>query len=114
MQLAARPLSDGAARACLCPRPAHMTRRDSNKADRIGFILKHAEKLQHTKLVAGFEVAYEMIVWKELEGLVMDHAQFVFDVVAVHEAIPLDKVQPILFMGEKNFAAMGERWRFSK
>jgi hypothetical protein len=39
---------------------------------------------------------------------------FVFDVVAVHDAVPLDKVQPILFMGEKNLAALGERWRFSK
>jgi hypothetical protein len=26
----------------------------------------------------------------------------------------LDEVQPILFMGEKNLAALGERWRFSK
>jgi flavin reductase (DIM6/NTAB) family NADH-FMN oxidoreductase RutF len=95
-------------------RAGHMTGRDSNKADRIGFILKPADKLQHTRLVAGFEVAYEMVVWKELEGLATDHAQFVFDVVAVHEAAPLDKVQPILFMGEKNFAALGERWRFSK
>lgn len=95
-------------------RAGHMTGRDSNKADRIGFILKPAEKLQNTQLVAGFEVAYEMVVWKELEGLATDHAQFVFDVVAVHAATALDKVQPILFMGEKNFAALGERWRFSK
>jgi len=54
-------------------RAGHMTGRDSNKADRIGFILKPAEKLQYTKLVAGFEVAYEMVVWKELEGLATDH-----------------------------------------
>jgi hypothetical protein len=50
-------------------RAGYVTGRDGNPADRIGFILKPAEKLQHAQLVAGFEAAYELVVWKELEGL---------------------------------------------
>ena len=61
-------------------RAGHMSGRDVNKVAKIGFVFKPVEKLQNTRLVAGFEVVFEMVVWKELEGLATDHAQFVFDV----------------------------------
>ena len=85
--------------------------RDFNKSERLGFNLKPAELLQNTMLVEGADTCYEMVVYKELTGLSTEFALFVLDVVAVHGNTHRE---PILFMTRKDFATLGERWRFNK
>ena len=41
----------------------HISGRDGPKSERLGFKLLPAEKLQHTKLVEGFDSAYETVVY---------------------------------------------------
>jgi flavin reductase (DIM6/NTAB) family NADH-FMN oxidoreductase RutF len=88
--------------------------RDMNKAERLGFNLKPAEKLQHTKLVEGADNIFEMVVHSELKNLSREFTPFVMDVVSVHGAAkPLDR-QPILFLSEEDFATMGDRWEYQR
>lgn len=86
-----------------------------NKSQRLGVQLLPAEKLQVTKLVAGYENAYECTVLIELQNISADHAQFVLDVVAAHETVPAEQRDPILFFTQKNFANLrGEQWTFRR
>jgi len=96
-------------------RAGYISGRDVNKAQRLNVTLLPAEKLQVTKLLNGYENAYECVVLQELKGISADHAQFVLDVVATHETIPPEKRQPILFTSQKNFTTTGnEQWLFKK
>jgi len=93
-------------------RAGYLSGRDVNKAEFLGFKLKPAEKLDHTRLVEGAEHIFELVVLQELKGLSREFVPFVMDVVAVHgEARMLDR-QPILFMSDKDFATLGEGWRY--
>ncbi len=85
--------------------------RDLKKAERLGFNLHPAEKLQDTKLVEGADTIFELKVFKELPDISREFLPFVMDVVAVHGILHKD---PILFLSRKDFAAMGDRWRFQK
>ncbi len=96
-------------------RAGYISGRDVNKTQRLGVQLLPAERLQVTRLVAGYENAYECIVLTELQSISADHAQFVLDVVAAHEHIPAEKRDPILFFTQKNFTNLrGEQWTFRR
>jgi flavin reductase (DIM6/NTAB) family NADH-FMN oxidoreductase RutF len=95
-------------------RAGFISGRDTNKADRLGFDLTPAEKLQHTKLVVGADNVFEMVVHSEMKNLSREFTPFVMDVVAVHgTAKPLER-QPILFLSEEDFATLGERWEYQR
>jgi flavin reductase (DIM6/NTAB) family NADH-FMN oxidoreductase RutF len=85
--------------------------RDVNKAEYIGFAQRPAEKLKHTLLIEGADTAFETIVHKELEGFSREFAPFVLDVVAVHGKAHSD---PILFLSRKDFATLGEGWKYRR
>ncbi len=70
-----------------------------------------AEKLDHIQLVKGFDSAYETVVNQELEGLSGEFTLFVLDVVAAHGKIRPIKRAPIFFLGLKDFATLGEKWK---
>ena len=89
----------------------HISGRDGSKAERLGFDLLPAEKLQHTKLVQGFDSAYETLVFQELTGLSGEFALFVLDVVARHGTMLPIKREPIFFLSLKDFGTIGEKWK---
>lgn len=93
-------------------RAGYLSGRRVRKAERLGFRLKSAAKLQTTGVVEGAAVAFELVVVAELEGLSGDHAPFVFEVVYVHRRLRRVKREPILFLGYRNFATLGEGWSF--
>ncbi|GAB4427165.1 MAG: flavin reductase [Anaerolineales bacterium] len=96
-------------------RAGYISGRDYNKSERLKIELLPAQQLQHTRLVAGFENAYECKVIEELKGISSDHAQFVLEVVAAHENVPAEKRDPILFFSQKNFTNLkGELWKFRR
>ena len=82
-----------------------------NKAERHEFSLRPAEKLQNTKLVEGADTIFELKVFQELLDISREFLPFVTDVVAVHGIQHRD---PILFLSRKDFAALGDHWRFQK
>lgn len=89
----------------------YISGRDGCKAERLEFTLRPAEKLGRTKLVDGFDSAYETVVYRELEGLSAEFAIFVLDVVATHGVIKPVRRVPITFLSLKDFATLGEKWR---
>jgi flavin reductase (DIM6/NTAB) family NADH-FMN oxidoreductase RutF len=89
----------------------HISGRGGSKSERLGFNLLPAEKLQHTRLVEGFDSAYETIVFTELEDLSAEFAIFVLDVVARHGKMLPVKREPIFFLSLKDFGTMGEKWK---
>ncbi|UCG22759.1 MAG: flavin reductase [Chloroflexota bacterium] len=85
--------------------------RDMNKAERLGFQLSPAQKLDHTYLIEGADTVFELKVFKELEGLSREFVPYVLDVVAIHGRRHRD---PILFLSRKDFATLGDQWKFQK
>ncbi len=64
-------------------RAGHISGRDGNKAEQLGFSLRPATKLQHTFLVEGAEAIYETAVFREMTELASrEFVPFVLDVVA--------------------------------
>ncbi|HBX70170.1 MAG TPA: flavin reductase [Chloroflexi bacterium] len=90
----------------------HLSGRDGPKAPRLGFNLIPAAKLAHTQLVEGAHVTYETVVFQELEGLSHEFALFVLDVVATHGKISPLRRSPILFLSQKDFATLGEKYHY--
>jgi flavin reductase (DIM6/NTAB) family NADH-FMN oxidoreductase RutF len=95
-------------------RAGYMSGDFTNKAERLGYNLLPADKLQHTKLVEGADIVFETIVLKELPGISHEFAPFVLNVVVVHGQVEATERQPILFMKEYEFATTGEGWRFHR
>lgn len=93
-------------------RAGYLSGRDVNKAQELGFELEPAEKLKHTRLVKGADQVFEMVVLQELKGLSREFVPFVMDVVAVHGEMSMVDRQPILFLSNKDFATLGEGWRY--
>ncbi len=89
----------------------YISGRDGSKAERLQFNLLPAEKLTTTKLVEGFESAYETVLLQEIEGLSTEFALFVLDVVATHGKTPPIKKNPIFYLSLKDFATIGEKWK---
>jgi flavin reductase (DIM6/NTAB) family NADH-FMN oxidoreductase RutF len=90
----------------------HISGRDGPKAPRVGYNLIPAEKLQHTKLVEGADLVYETVVLQELEGLSHEFALFVLDVIAIHGDIGPMRRNPILYLSQKDFATLGDKYRY--
>ena len=88
--------------------------RDGSKADILGFNLIPAQKLSKTKLVDGYESAYETVVNQEISGLSGEFAIIVLDVVTTHGEISPFMREPILFLSLKEFATLGERWKMPR
>jgi flavin reductase (DIM6/NTAB) family NADH-FMN oxidoreductase RutF len=92
-------------------RSGWLSGRDMNKAERLGFRLLPADELEHTSLVDGADTIFELKVFKELSELSREFVPFVLDVVAIHGSRHRD---PILFLSRKDFATLGERWKYQK
>lgn len=92
----------------------YISGRDGNKAERLGFNLVPADKIKNTKLVEGFDSAYELLVNQELKGLSGEFAIFVLDVVATHGKITPLRREPIFFLSLKDFATVGEKWKIPR
>jgi len=90
----------------------HLSGRDGPKAPRLGYTLIPAEKLQITRLVEGAEVIYETVILQELEGLSHEFALFVLDVIAVHGNVGPMRRSPILYLSQKDFATLGEKYKY--
>ena len=95
-------------------RAGYMSGDFTNKAERLGFTLIPADKLEHTRLVEGADIVFEMTVLQEIPGISHEFAPFVLDVVAVHGEVDASERNPILFMKEYEFATTGEAWRFRR
>jgi len=85
--------------------------RDGSKSERLARNLIPAEKLQHTKLIEGFDSAYETVVFQELKGLSAEFAIFILDVVALHGKMPPRKREPVFFLSLRDFGTIGEKWK---
>lgn len=92
----------------------HLSGRDVNKADKLGYKLYPAEKLQHTRLVEGADSIFELVVYMELLNLSREFIPFVMDVVATHGSIQPKDRQPIFYLSLDDFATRGEGWEFKK
>ena len=95
-------------------RAGYLSGRDVNKAEVLGFNLRPAEKLQHTRLVEGADAIFELVVYRELSNLSREFAPHVMDVVAVHGSKNVFKREPILYLSQEEFATLGETWTFRK
>jgi hypothetical protein len=92
----------------------HISGRNVNKAEKLGFNLYPAEKLQHTRLVEGADSIFEMVVHMELFNLSREFTPFVMDVVAVHGKIKPIQRQPIFYLSLDDFATIGDKWEYKK
>jgi flavin reductase (DIM6/NTAB) family NADH-FMN oxidoreductase RutF len=94
-------------------RAGYLTGRKVKKAERLGFHLTPAQQLKHTGVMEGMiYAAFELVVVSELQEPAGDHVPFVCDVVHVHRRRRPALGAPILFLGYRDFATLGERWRF--
>jgi flavin reductase (DIM6/NTAB) family NADH-FMN oxidoreductase RutF len=94
-------------------RAGYLSGRRARKAERLGFHLTPAQQLKHTGVVEGIYAAFELTVATELQEPAGDHVPFVCDVVHVHRQRRPALGEPILFLGYRDFATLGERWRFT-
>ncbi|WP_022797861.1 flavin reductase family protein [Thermus islandicus] len=91
-------------------RAGYLSGRRVDKAERLGVALRPARRLAHTQVPERALAVYEMRVleWPS-DG---DHALFLGEVVHV-EGSAKAKQRPILFLGFRDYATLGERWSFS-
>jgi flavin reductase (DIM6/NTAB) family NADH-FMN oxidoreductase RutF len=92
-------------------RAGYLSGRKVKKAERLGLQLTPARQLKHTGVVEGVYTAFELTVVAELQEPAGDHVPFVCDVVYVHRQRRPALEEPILFLGYRDFATLGERWR---
>lgn len=92
-------------------RAGWLSGRDVNKAEELGFHLLPAQKLEHTRLIEGADTIFELKVFRALHDLSREFAPYVMDVVAIHGTRHQD---PILFLSRKDFATLGERWKYQR
>lgn len=95
-------------------RAGHLSGRDVDKAGQLGFTLKPAARLQHTRLVDGADAIFELVVFRELTYVSAEFAPHVMDVVAVHGGPAPAERQPIFYLSQDDFGTLGERWHFEK
>ena len=87
---------------------------DENKVERLGFTLKPAVKLEHTRLVEGADSVYETVIHSELEGLSTEFALFVMNVVHTHGGKLPAQRKPIFYYSLKDFGTAGESWKYRR
>ena len=94
-------------------RAGYTSGRRGQKAKRLGIALAPATKLQQTRIVSSALATFELVVREELDDPAADHVPFLLDVVAVHRkgTRPAHDA-PLLFLGYRDFATLGERWRY--
>ena len=92
----------------------HLSGRDVNKAEKLGFTWLPASKLKHTNLVAEAEASFETVVNQEMLNLSREFSIFILDVVAVHGTLPPTQRQPIFYLSQEDFATTGETWQYRK
>ena len=95
-------------------RAGYSSGKKRDKASKLGFVLEPAACLAETRVVQGADAVFELRVRRELvdqddDG---DHVPFLFDVVHVHRGTRPATGEPLLFLGWRDFATLGERWRF--
>ena len=95
-------------------RAGHLSGRDVNKAVLLGRTLLPAQKLTATRLVAGYDAVFELVINRELSMLSREFALFVMDCVASDGNMEPQHRQPILFLSQEDFATLGERWEYTK
>jgi flavin reductase (DIM6/NTAB) family NADH-FMN oxidoreductase RutF len=95
-------------------RAGYMSGGFTNKAERLGYTLVPAEKLEATRLVEGADAVFETVVFQELKGISHEFAPFVMDVVAFHGNVDTAERQPILFTKEYHFTTTNGQWRFQR
>ena len=95
-------------------RAGYMSGDFTNKAERLGYTLVAAEKLQATRLIVDADAVFETKVFQEVPGISHEFAPFVLEVVAFHGKVDAAERQPILFTKEYHFATTGEQWRFRR
>jgi flavin reductase (DIM6/NTAB) family NADH-FMN oxidoreductase RutF len=93
-------------------RAGYLSGRSSRKAERLGWRCTPAQQLKHTGVVQGVYAAFELMVVSEIEEPAGDHVPFVCDVVHVHRQRRPALGTPLLFLGYRDFATLGERWHF--
>ena len=93
-------------------RAGYMSGRRRNKAARLGFDPIPATRLAATRIVPGADAIFEMTVRQEILDADGDHAPFIFEVVYVHRGKRPATDSPLLFLGYRDFATLGERSRF--
>jgi len=80
----------------------------------LGFKLLPTKKLQYTKLVDGADGIFEMVMYKELDGLSREFAIYVFDIIVTHGKYRSVDRQPIMYLSLKDFATLSETWKYQK
>jgi flavin reductase (DIM6/NTAB) family NADH-FMN oxidoreductase RutF len=96
-------------------RAGHLSGRNVNKAQALGFRLTGARALKHTRLVEGADSIFELTLHLELMGnLSREFALMVMNVAAVHGELRPDPRQPILYLSQEDFTTLGERWTYEK
>jgi flavin reductase (DIM6/NTAB) family NADH-FMN oxidoreductase RutF len=93
-------------------RAGYQTGAEINKAAALHFRLAPASKLKTTRRIEGALSTFELTVAQELGGMSGDHVPFVMDVVHVHTQERPSSAEPILFLGHRDFATVGDRFRF--
>ena len=93
-------------------RAGYSSGRRRDKKKRLGFVLEPAAALTTTGRVSGALAAFELRVIHEVDASDGDHAVFLFDVVHVHRGRRPAQEHPLLFLGYRDFATLGDRWRF--
>lgn len=95
-------------------RAGYLSGRNVNKAAELGFVLRPAERLQHTSLIEGADVVYETVLYQELPNLSTEFVLFVMDVVATHGSERPGQRQPIFYLSGDDYSTVGENWRHKR
>jgi flavin reductase (DIM6/NTAB) family NADH-FMN oxidoreductase RutF len=110
-----RELGEGA--LCFLPwderfwvvRAGYLSGKQGSKASRLGVSLRPARRLAKTQVPLQALAVFELHLTEWLtDG---DHALFLGDTIHV-EGSSEAKARPILFLGYRDFANLGEQWRF--
>ncbi len=93
-------------------RAGYVSGRRTRKTDRLGFHTRASETLRDTVVIEGADAAFELTLASEIERPLGDHVPFVFDVTHVHRGRRPANGHPLLFLGYRDFATLGDRDRF--
>ncbi len=90
-------------------RAGYLSGKQVDKSQKLGVTLRPARVLKSTWIPQKASGVFELVTRELPEA--GDHALFIGDVVHA-EAFGEARDNPILFLGYRNFATLGERWRF--
>jgi flavin reductase (DIM6/NTAB) family NADH-FMN oxidoreductase RutF len=93
-------------------RAGYVSGRRVRKIDRIGFRTRTSATLRDTVVIEDADAAFELALASEIEEPLGDHVPFVFDVTHVHRVRRPASGRPLLFLGWRDFATLGDRDRF--